>query len=159
HQRAGEKLAALVVVGDALVQRLADALRHAAVDLPFDDRQVDDAADVVAAGDARERHLAGFGIDLDLAGLRAVRPGRRGRGLRVRNANDFLRLARDQVAQADRAVGAADVEAASAVLDVRERGFERLGGELPALEDEFPGGGNDRRSADEGRAGADAADP
>src|SRR6185436_5031062 len=84
---------------------------------------------------------------------------RRGRGLRVRNANDFLRLARDQVAQADRAVGAADVEAASAVLDVRERGFERLGGELPALEDEFPGGGNDRRSADEGRAGADATNP
>ena len=47
HQRAGEELAARLVVDHLLVQRLADALRHAAVDLSLHLRGVDRAPDVV----------------------------------------------------------------------------------------------------------------
>src|SRR5262249_35748533 len=140
---AGQQLAAFGVVGDALVQRLADALRHAAVDLPLDDAEVDDPADVVAARDAGDADFAGVGIDFDFAGLRAVRPGRRRGRLRVGDADPALLLPRRQLAQPDRAVGAADAEAAVAEFDVAWRGFERFGGELLAPEDPFPGRGND----------------
>src|SRR2546430_1951066 len=67
HQRPGEELAALVV-HRLLVERLSGALRDAAMHLPFDDHVIDDAPDVVAAREARELHLAGFTIDLHLAG-------------------------------------------------------------------------------------------
>ena len=50
-----------------LEQRLADALRHAAVDLPRADHRVEHPAEVVDHGVAVDRHGAGLGIDLDLA--------------------------------------------------------------------------------------------
>jgi hypothetical protein len=74
HERAGEELAALGVIHRLFAQRLSGALRHAAVDLSFDDHVIDDAADVVAARDAHDMHFTGLAIDLDFAGLRPVRP-------------------------------------------------------------------------------------
>ena len=48
HERAGDRLAA-GVVADFLHQRLADALRDAAMQLAFDDHRVDDGAEIVDA--------------------------------------------------------------------------------------------------------------
>ena len=58
----------------------------------------------------------------------------------------------------DRAVGAGDGEAAVAVLDVRRRRLQRLGGELLAARDHRAARRDHRRAADERRARADAAD-
>ena len=46
HERAGDRLAALVVA-DFFHQRLADALRHAAMQLARDDHRIDDGAEIV----------------------------------------------------------------------------------------------------------------
>ena len=54
HERAGDRLAA-VVVADFLHQRLADALRDAAMQLAGDDHRVDDGAEIVDAGVAHDR--------------------------------------------------------------------------------------------------------
>ena len=44
-----------------------------AVDLALDDQRVDDPADVVDADVVADLHLAGLGVDLDGAQVRAVR--------------------------------------------------------------------------------------
>ena len=59
----------------ALHQRLADALRDAAVDLARQQQGIEGKAEVVDDRVADDRRLAGFGIDLDLAGMGAVRIG------------------------------------------------------------------------------------
>src|SRR3989442_909145 len=105
HQRPGEELAALVV-HRLLVERLSGALRDAAMHLPFDDHVIDDAPDVVAAREARELDLAGFTIDLHLAGLRAVRPRRRRRRFGGRHPEYLARLPSRELAERDRSVGA-----------------------------------------------------
>ena len=60
HQRAGDELAVLVV-DRALEQRLADALRDAAVHLALDDHRVDHGAEVVDRGPGDDLALAGLG--------------------------------------------------------------------------------------------------
>ena len=55
HERAGHELA-LLVIDRVLHQRLADALRHAALHLALDDHRVDDPADIVHRGEVH--HLA-----------------------------------------------------------------------------------------------------
>ena len=55
------------VVGAAFHHRLAEALRDAAVHLALDDHRVDDVAEVVDRDELLDLHLAGVGIDLDLA--------------------------------------------------------------------------------------------
>src|SRR5437764_627994 len=47
HVAAGQKLSAILVIDAALKQRLADALRHAAMYLSFDDHRIDDVAEVI----------------------------------------------------------------------------------------------------------------
>ncbi len=68
------------VVGAAvdvfLHQRHPDALRDAAVDLAFDLRRVDRAADVVRRMDVQQLHGAELEIDLDLGDLRREAVGR-----------------------------------------------------------------------------------
>src|SRR3989440_11733415 len=64
------------VVGHALVQRLADPLRNAAVNLPRDQHWIHGNADVVDGGVAHHTADAGLRIDLDLADMGAVRPAR-----------------------------------------------------------------------------------
>src|SRR6185436_7170673 len=140
HQRAGEQLPGFRVVDHLLPQRLARALRDAALDLALDDGAVDDAADVVDAGDLRDRDRAGVRIDLNFDDLRAVRPGRRRGRLRRRHADAFFRLLAREFRQADRAVGAADGETAIAVLDVPRRRFEDVGGKLFAALNDFMAG-------------------
>src|SRR5262249_26236257 len=74
HERAADELAA-AVVGATLEQRLADALREAAVDLALDDHRVDNGADVVDAPESDDLDAAGVRIDLELTGMRAVAEG------------------------------------------------------------------------------------
>src|SRR6185437_15580079 len=71
HEGAGEELA---VFGedDLLHQRLADALRRAAMHLPLNDHRIDDAAGIVDRRIAHDADAAELGIDLDLAGGGAV---------------------------------------------------------------------------------------
>src|SRR5882757_5688626 len=71
----GQQLAFLAV-GDAFIERLADALRDAAMDLAGHQHRIDGNADVIDRGIAHHLADAGFGIDLDFADMRAVRPAR-----------------------------------------------------------------------------------
>ena len=87
---------------------------------------------------ARERDLAGLGVDLHLGHLRAVRPRRRRRRLRRGDADHLGGLARGQLGEGNRAVGARDAQAAVAELDVRGRSLERFGGQLLALGNDLP---------------------
>ena len=59
------------VVDVFLVQRPADALRNAALDLPLDIARVDRTADILRGDETQHRHLAGLRIDFDVAELGA----------------------------------------------------------------------------------------
>ena len=78
HERAGHELAVLVV-DRAFEQRLADALRDAAMHLALDDHRIDDDAEIVDRGPADDLGVAGLRIDLDLADVAAGREGEVGR--------------------------------------------------------------------------------
>ena len=73
HERARLELAALVVIDRVLVERLADALDQRAMDLALDDQRVDDAAEVVGAGEVDKLDRAGLAIDFDLGDIGARR--------------------------------------------------------------------------------------
>ena len=70
HERRVEQLAGLVV-GHPLVERAADALRDAAVDLALDDHRVDQVAAVVDDGVLEDRDLGGLRVGLDDHGVHA----------------------------------------------------------------------------------------
>ena len=74
HEARGHELA-VVVVDRAFQQRLADALRDAAMHLALDDHRIDEVAEIVDRRPAVDRDDAGFRIDLDLRRY-ARRPGR-----------------------------------------------------------------------------------
>ena len=126
-------LARVRVVGDVLAQRLADALRRAAVELAAHDHRVDDAADVVHRG---------VGDDLDGAGRPdRSRPRRRG----SRSASSARRrcwssrrgcAARGCCAASSNRPMPRSVPATwntpAAIFDVGGGGLQRLGGELAA---------------------------
>src|SRR6185295_2369827 len=95
----------------------------------------DDAADVVAAGERGKRHLAGLLVDLYFRDLRAVRPRRRRRRLGGGHADYARGLARGELAELERAVGAGDAQAAVVQLDIADRGLERFGRRFLALLD------------------------
>ena len=78
HEAAREQLA-VVVVHDPLVERAADALRDASVDLALDDDRVHDDAAVVLDDVPDERELAGGAIDLDDGRVHAAGERRLGR--------------------------------------------------------------------------------
>jgi hypothetical protein len=71
HERARQKLTACIV-GAVFQQGLAGALRDAALDLTMNDHRVDHRADIVYRPVANEGNDAGFQINLQLAGMRAV---------------------------------------------------------------------------------------
>ena len=79
HERGGERVAVLVD-GEVLVERVPDALRDAARDLPLDDVGVDHRAAVLAHDVAEELHLAGVDVDLAGADVGGVHPDRAGGG-------------------------------------------------------------------------------
>ena len=70
HERRVEQLAGLVV-GHPLVERAADALRDAAVDLALDDHRVDQVAAVVDHGVLQDPDLRGQRVGLDDHGVHA----------------------------------------------------------------------------------------
>src|SRR6185437_627449 len=72
HERGGYQLAGRVEV-NVLHQRLACALRDAALNLAVHQQRVDDRADVVDDAVAYDLHLAGFAVDLQFADMDAVR--------------------------------------------------------------------------------------
>ena len=76
HERAAQRLAGRRLGVALLPHRLAHALRDAAMGLAVHDQRIDAAADVVDRGVARDRDVAGVGIDLDLADRAAVRKHR-----------------------------------------------------------------------------------
>ena len=78
HERAGDELAVLVV-DRAFAQRLADALRDAAMHLALDDHRIDHDAEIVDRGPGHDLGVAGLGVDLDLADMAAGREGEIGR--------------------------------------------------------------------------------
>ena len=75
HERGVEQLARLVV-GHPLVERAADALRDAAVDLALDDHRVDQVAAVVDDGVLQDLDLRRVRVGLDDHGVHAVGEGR-----------------------------------------------------------------------------------
>ncbi len=131
-----------------LAQRLADALRDAAVDLAVDDERIDRAADVVDRRVFDDLDHAGVGIDLHLADMRAVGKARGRDGLvalRGERAAQILRQigalhrgARD-LENADRVVGALHGKAAILEFDVGGRSLQQVLGDTRALLDDVVG--------------------
>ncbi len=72
QQRPARQLARLRVVDRVLEQRLADALRNAALDLALGQQRIDQPAVIVDRGIAFEADGAGFRIDLNLGEVAAV---------------------------------------------------------------------------------------
>ena len=62
-------------------ERLPDPLGDAALRLAVQDQRIDRAPDIIDGGIADDRDMAGLGIDLDLADLRAVGKARDRQGL------------------------------------------------------------------------------
>ena len=81
HERRVEQLPGLVV-GHPLVERAADALGDAAVDLALDDHRVDHGAAVVDDAVAQDLDLGGDRVGLDDRRVHAVGEGRPGSGSR-----------------------------------------------------------------------------
>ena len=153
----GQQLAFLAV-GDALIQRLPDALRDAAMHLAGHQHRIDGDADVVDRGVAHHLADAGFRIDLDLADMRAVRPARPvDLAFAVDAKPRAVFLLRD-LEQADALVGADHRQPAVAIFDILDRGLQHVRGLLARLVDHVVGRDRDRRAADEQRARADAAE-
>ena len=73
HEGAGRAAGRFLVVHAVLHQRLADALRDAAVHLALDDHRVDDGAEVVDRGEAVDATSPVRRVDLDLADVGAGR--------------------------------------------------------------------------------------
>ena len=138
-----------------LEQRLADALGNSAMRLTVQDQRIDGAPDIVDRSVADDFNLAGFGIDLDFADLRAIRKARDRKRL-VGDAGErplqilWQVLARDggrgDLEDADLAIGAGDPVSAALELDVDFAGLEQEAGDLAALVDDVVG-----RLADDGR--------
>ena len=78
HERAAEAVAVLVE-GDHLHERHADAVGQAAVHLTLDDHRVDARPAVVDGDEPPHLHLAGAGVDVDHADVGAERVGEVGR--------------------------------------------------------------------------------
>ncbi len=142
HEAAGDQLAGRRVVDRVLEQRLADALRDAAMDLTRRHHRIEERAEIVDRHEALDLDLAGLAVDLDLADVAAVREGLR-RGLEVsllveaglHALRQRLRIARDlrKLDEADAPIGADDTERAVDEFKVARRRLEPMRGERLGL--------------------------
>src|SRR5260221_4148326 len=85
HETRGERLARFAIVHDVFAKYLAGALHHAAVELAFNYRVIDDVTAVVDSAVRDDFRSAGLGIDLDFGNVAAI--GKR------RNKHAFSRYA------------------------------------------------------------------
>jgi hypothetical protein len=72
HQRTREQVA-LLVIAAGFEERCADPMKDAAADLLVEQERLDDAAAILEAPVLQKRDDPGVGIDLEVAGLDAVR--------------------------------------------------------------------------------------
>src|SRR4029077_3676111 len=107
-EAAGDQLA-IGIEHDRFHQRLADALRDAAMDLAIAEQFVDDLADIVDGGVTRERDQAGLRIDLDFAKVAAI-----GKVSMARRRTCLRPRARLRIAAAGTSAGAATAPPPSA---------------------------------------------
>src|SRR5579863_586060 len=121
----GEQLA-FGVIGHALIQRLADALRDAAVNLARHQHRIDGDTDIVDRGVAHDARQTSLWIDLDLANMRSVRPGRAIGLAFALDAQPPAFFVSGDFEQADALVGADHAESAVAIFDILDRGFEQV---------------------------------
>ena len=141
----------------SLEQRLAEALRDAAVHLAFDEHRVHQRAEVVDDAVFRDADMAGVGVDLDLGDVAAVGERRPGLFGSVAGAGvERLRVARGEFFEADGAVRAARAEQPVGEVDVLA---EVGGGERLALVDDRGRRVDERAAAPDHRARAAGAAP
>ena len=167
HERAGDRLAA-GIVADLLHQCLADALRHAAMQLAGDDHRIDYRAEIIDGEIAHDSHDAGLGIDFHFRDMAAIgESGRRilGGVIDVERQRHALRHpafahALRQIHDADRAVGAGDGEAALCEFDIAFGSLHQMRGGLLAFCNYERGGFHDRLTGrcDRARAAGAAAE-
>ena len=148
-------------------QRLADALRDAAMDLAVDDQRIDRAADVVDRDIIDQRHFSRIGIDLDFADMRAIGVARVEHGLVAGGVERPLQIFRQILAlgcrarhfeNADGVVGAFHGEVAVLEFDIGGGGFEQMLGDAQAFFDNAVGGFlDDDRAEPHAAAGMRAA--
>ena len=108
----------MLVVDDLFIERNADPLRYAAVDLALDDERIDQPAAILGDGETIDAHLVGFRVDFQRGDV----CGRRGRaedrivgfgggefvaGLRRQPRQVRIDRTRD-LAERDRTIGAGD---------------------------------------------------
>src|SRR5207249_3527072 len=79
HQRLRSRLT-LIVVRELFVERAADALRDAAVNLSLDDARIDQGPGIAGDRVVDDRELSRLALDLDDGDVRAVRERRARRG-------------------------------------------------------------------------------
>jgi hypothetical protein len=140
---AGNKLA-LIVIDAVFHQRLSDTLDKPAMNLALDDHRIDDFAEIVdIAWKAAQLHHARFRVDFDLGDVAAVRIGEVLRVVKRCFVQTRLQLVdrivvwniggQRDVADAQFAVGAGNTECTGIELDIVNRGFEEMGGDLFAF--------------------------
>jgi hypothetical protein len=69
QERDADRLRRVQIVAERLVERLADPLRNAAMDLPVRDLRLQERAEVVERAVIGHLDLAGFAVDRDRAGV------------------------------------------------------------------------------------------
>src|SRR5713101_3986894 len=153
----GQQLS-LGVVGHALVQRLSNALRDAAVNLPRHQHRIDGDADVVDRGVANDLADAGLRIDFDFADMRAVRPARPVDLAFAVDAQPRAFFVLGDIEHTDPLVGADHREHAVAIFDVLDRGLQQVRRLLARFRDQIVARYRYRGAADKQRARTDAAE-
>src|SRR5207244_2492747 len=141
-----------LVVDHLLDERLADALRHAAVNLPLDDRRVDDVSAVINRNIFLNLDRTSLGIDLDHADVGTEGPDEIWRievGHRFQPLLHALRQASAVCRESDLAEclglvrAPLDMELALVENNVLLGCLEDVRGQLPGLVDDLAGGAAD----------------
>ena len=162
-ERGGEN-AAVLVIDDFFEQRVADALRDAAMHLAVGDHRIDDAAGVLRHQELFDLHVAGLHVDFDDRDVAGIGEGARRivvAGLGKSRFDLALEAMRLRVGLArkpcdrDRAVGAGDFCRSVGEHDIVGRSFEQMAGDLDQLGanlsrgDQRGAAGNHQRAAGE----------